>query len=1602
MELGGNHSFETGSEHSFEKYNESPQQWGFKVTGHDDSHVHVTSETVGGSTKLPKATFQHAVDDLKGLPPKTAENAPHPAIASLALGEGQHVGKGNDAVVWKVGDHVVKRATPVPYHPISMQETHHDIGEVNAMAKRQVEFAKHLRDNGVHTTPTEYHEHEGRAYIVQPNLDVDGKLNEEQVGQVGESVKKMHDLGYAYRDEIQAGVDDKGNASIFDFGSIDNKQNKYTKEDDAGAFARFADDNDLYQRIYNEVFDVLSKSGTKPTKDMVWEAEDMANDIMFDRSLPKLVRQNRNEIAAQAMANKGQFETTEEYDKRNMSNAKKQYLDIQEKSGQNLMFSASNNSLTERFAAQWNCSAERYAYEMKNRPSGVKGAGSRPTKQDATMGRVNSRIGAGSETVAAPSFKFPSSVGGSATIDVKPAKPTFQTSVTPGAKRRNFQSRQKTDTSLEMPKINTNFNPRKTSGVKNRKRQDIPFDKDAPFNQRLVNPNETLSDTVGQAKGDIAKGFKSTRDFLEKTIPNDAENLLKKLGVTQGAFDKANEIGAKVGENIEGKLETLRDPETWKKVGNSAKNIASQIALGRPPKPKTRGEEPPVDDEIKDIIFVDDNDNNQETSPETGSEIPEWTGFKTRHHDTPDELFRKRRTTKEATENKELRNQHKQEMLEVKRQQSLNLNRARNSGMFDVLKGFLVRGSVGSRMAISAQNRNIQKAREANLNLLSQIQGKHAQEKSQLAQYQQDRLEMRLEREAADKANLPVDKWAEYSKKELNDWAKYGLYPDGTPIKKEEGQQNAGSTAKPAPRAPQQASPATSQTPQSKPVQSPESPQVSTPKPVVEPEPEKSWIDKKLGYDPQLSPHDGDDQFLLPEQAKELQKKTNEKYEKIMLQPTEMQNPMEEMQRQQAIREVALNSRRLKAHGYDIDSEHSIDGINKQMERKVDVGNARFWHAATQEINKLKREGKAVPADLQAQEQNIRKYFESKGVDIQAKVLQAIRKTRSRAIQSDLKNYHKAMQDSPSYTQERRKPGLGEGGANLTAAQRKATSIVFDLEQKYKEKGMDIAAMHDKAISSTLQARPNAKLSEQSENVFKHSPLHSDQQKKEAEQLNEKMIESANQLFEEAAGDSEMFEDQGNLPEPVTTSRPPAPEPVKLKPRQRQQKPKEAEDSSWQEMFDDAERQGSQQAVAYPNEIGMVAKKMSPTQRIISKAVESRNPGVLREIEDALEPLLKLEDQSPVEDALRALGLNSAVWANRARSQQDEFKGFDQYLDQIERDQTGELAAIQAMPGLTTEEKLWNAIEEADYKQSSKQEKIEELIENVFGWSAIDELKENYRNVNPTKQYSTWRDAITQFSSDKHGKPQSLIDLLDDLERKNPTQYEKAVRTPIQDFILGIKTPENSEVAKLEAGQLNSLASSLINPLQEWVYDWNSENIDVLEESSLKVIAEELIKELNRDSGKNESLESFAPSVNKRGYRAQRDLREFVLNYGSAVPLMRAVRAASQKIKHDGQFDYYRDALIGRNGGILKDRLEKTQDGLNKQFSISKNIERFAFQAADQFTRQELGMPVSKKFVQQFSIREKASISRTITSPFVQRFAAHWNLNSDARKAQNV
>lgn len=188
----------------------------FTVTESDGHSATVSSET-GGTYTMPKDSVKHFSDDLN----QKVDVPEHPSnhhVNAIREGRAKWLGKGDDGMVFDVGEgRVGKVTTTVPYNLQNHRAHHHAIAD----ARRQADVTNQAISEGHDILlPQEFEEHGEKGFTFMPKVEIGGQLSSDQIKEYRAKLKAFHDAGWRLNDRIQHGVDADGRIRIFDTGKL--------------------------------------------------------------------------------------------------------------------------------------------------------------------------------------------------------------------------------------------------------------------------------------------------------------------------------------------------------------------------------------------------------------------------------------------------------------------------------------------------------------------------------------------------------------------------------------------------------------------------------------------------------------------------------------------------------------------------------------------------------------------------------------------------------------------------------------------------------------------------------------------------------------------------------------------------------------------------------------------------------------------------------------------------------------------------------------------------------------------------------------------------------------------------------------------------------------------------------------------------------------------------------------------------------------------------------------------------------------------------------------------------------------------------------------
>jgi hypothetical protein len=173
------------------------------------------SDNKSAQVEMPAESARHFVNDLSGKVEVPA-NSGNEHVDAVASGEGELLGKGNDGIVFGVGDKVVKVSTTVPFQPFNRGHLTPDIAKERLIG--QAEVNNKLIDAGVPgLLRQKVVDHGDKAFAVRDKLDIPDKLTPEHLESVRGTIQAIHDAGYVVGDLIQVGLKG-GKPYLYDLG----------------------------------------------------------------------------------------------------------------------------------------------------------------------------------------------------------------------------------------------------------------------------------------------------------------------------------------------------------------------------------------------------------------------------------------------------------------------------------------------------------------------------------------------------------------------------------------------------------------------------------------------------------------------------------------------------------------------------------------------------------------------------------------------------------------------------------------------------------------------------------------------------------------------------------------------------------------------------------------------------------------------------------------------------------------------------------------------------------------------------------------------------------------------------------------------------------------------------------------------------------------------------------------------------------------------------------------------------------------------------------------------------------------------------------------
>ena len=199
----------------------------------------------GFGARYPKESLSHFVSDMSGrTPDDMTPDSGNESVDAVIRGQGELLGKGDDGVVWRVGDMVVKMSTVVPYQPLNGGRTPDQAAQ---QMREQSQVAEELGGQLPSVQVPVTVEHGDKVFQVRPYVEIPEQFTREELEYVSAQLDALHSLGFRMGDELQVGRQADGQLVFFDIGKaapgekpFDEYQSYFDpREDDESALRRF-------------------------------------------------------------------------------------------------------------------------------------------------------------------------------------------------------------------------------------------------------------------------------------------------------------------------------------------------------------------------------------------------------------------------------------------------------------------------------------------------------------------------------------------------------------------------------------------------------------------------------------------------------------------------------------------------------------------------------------------------------------------------------------------------------------------------------------------------------------------------------------------------------------------------------------------------------------------------------------------------------------------------------------------------------------------------------------------------------------------------------------------------------------------------------------------------------------------------------------------------------------------------------------------------------------------------------------------------------------------------------------------------------------------
>ncbi len=257
----------------------------------------IDQDMAGGNPfKMSRAAVRHWQNDLTGKVQVNAKTD-DPYINKVLAGEGQYLDKGDDGLVFAVGDMVVKVSTTVPFQPDSQWQR--SPSGAAKMIVMNVRLTEQLRKQGVPgILPTYFKIVGDKAFMVRPKVDIKKTYSREQIKEVKASIEAIHKAGYSINDEIQVG-ERSGHMYHFDLGKMAKISHKDDPKDDMQRYEHWAENSGWRDPMKNWEY-YLSMLTNFHTDDDEWRRKYIrkliSQKVLMDKEYPERQTETQREF----------------------------------------------------------------------------------------------------------------------------------------------------------------------------------------------------------------------------------------------------------------------------------------------------------------------------------------------------------------------------------------------------------------------------------------------------------------------------------------------------------------------------------------------------------------------------------------------------------------------------------------------------------------------------------------------------------------------------------------------------------------------------------------------------------------------------------------------------------------------------------------------------------------------------------------------------------------------------------------------------------------------------------------------------------------------------------------------------------------------------------------------------------------------------------------------------------------------------------------------------------------------------------------------------------------------------------------------------------